>query len=509
MKFPIDKQSLFGTALILATLAAGCRPPEAADPHAGHNHATSESPAEAALAQSGNSCSVHQAPVEVCFLCDPGLRDPGRLWCQEHGRYEDRCWDCHPELRDEDRLYCDEHGLYEDECFYCHPELTKAPGTDNPAGHAQSGMMCTEHGVLEAECGVCRPQAIDQLEPGQSLKVRLPTPQSARGAGVRMGLPSSGEISEGVECYAELAFDQNKLAQIAAPAGGIIQEVLADLGTRLEENQPVARLWSASIAEAVADAVLSHQTLARERKLHAGRVTSEKDLQEAEANHRAACQQVRTLGFSEQQIDSLADLPDERVLLEVRAPFAGEITERLAVRGELVETGRKLFTLADRSTLWAMLNIPEASQSRVQTGQPVELVFDSIPDRTFTGRLTWISPEVDERSRMVRARAEVANPEGLLKARMFAKARILTRSPEGATIVPAAAIQQVAGLPLVFVKLEDGLFDARRVQVGAKANGQVEILKGLHPWEEIAVARSFALKSHLLISRLGAGCAHE
>ena len=67
----------------------------------------------------------------------------------------------------------------------------------------------------------------------------------------------------------------------------------------------MAKIWSASIAEAVAKAVLSHQTLDRERKLRADRVTSEKDLQQAEAEHRAACQQLRTLGFTEEQIDAL------------------------------------------------------------------------------------------------------------------------------------------------------------------------------------------------------------
>ena len=163
------------------------------------------------------------------------------------------------------------------------------------------------------------------------------------------GAADSGAIADGVECYAELAFNQNKLAQIAAPVGGIIQTVDVDLGTKVEEKQTVAKIWSASIAEAVAKAVLSHQTLDRERKLRAERVTSEKDLQQAEAEHRAACQQLRTLGFTEEQIDVLGAKPQEQVLMEVRAPFAGEIVERTAVRGALVEAGKSLFTLADRS----------------------------------------------------------------------------------------------------------------------------------------------------------------
>ena len=141
-------------------------------------------------------------------------------------------------------------------------------------------------------------------------------------------------------------------------------------------------------------------------------MTSEKDLQEAEADHRAACQQLRTLGFTEEQIDALEAKPQEQVLMEVRAPFAGEIVERTAVRGALVEAGKPLFTLADRSTMWAMLNMPESALARVKVGQAVELRVDSLPGQMFTGKLTWIGAAVDERTRMARARAEFANPDG-------------------------------------------------------------------------------------------------
>jgi len=370
-------------------------------------------------------------------------------------------------------------------------------------------VMCTEHGVPEAQCGICKPQLAGTLKPGESAKIRLAANDSAAIAGVETANPTVGTIADAVECYAELAFNQNKLAQIAAPVGGIVQEVSADLGSKVEEKQLVAKIWSASIAEAVAKAVLSHQTLDRERKLRADRVSSEKDLQQAEAEHRTACQQLRTLGFTEEQIDALSAKPLEQVLMEVRAPFAGEIVERAAVRGALVEAGKPLFTVADRSVMWAMLNIAESALGRVKVGQTVELRLESLPGRTFAGKLTWIAAEVDDKSRMARARAEVANPDGLLKSRMFAQARILTRSAEGALLLPSSAIQHMEGRNFVFVKMADDLFDARAVRLGAKFNGKVEIAEGLQPQELVVVNHGFPLKSAFLISRLGAGCADD
>ena len=369
--------------------------------------------------------------------------------------------------------------------------------------------QCTEHGVPEAECGICRPELAEKLKPGESAKIRLASHDSAGIAGVQTATPTLGPSADAVECYAELTFNQNKLAQIAAPVSGILQDVSADLGSQVEEKQPVASIWSASIAEAVAKAVLSHQTLERERKLRADRVTSEKDLQQAEAEHRAACQQLRTLGFTEEQIDALEAKPHEQVLMEVRAPFAGEMIERNAVRGALVEAGKSLFTLADRSVMWAMLNIPESASARVKIGQTVELRVESLPGQTMTGKLTWIGAEVDERSRLARARAEVANPEGLLKSRMFAQARILTRQTEGALLLPDSAIQRMGGQCFVFVKQAEDLFDARAVRLGARFQGNVEIVEGLQAHEVVAVNHAFALKSAFLISRLGAGCADD
>jgi len=156
-----------------------------------------------------------------------------------------------------------------------------------------------------------------------------------------------------------------------------------------------------------------------------------------------------------------------------------------------------------------MLSIPEAELGRVREGQTVELEVDAIPGRSFQGTLTWIAAEVDERTRMAKARAEIPNPDGVLKARMFGRTRIHTRTAHNALILPAAAVQLVAGRPLVFVKRADDLFEARAVRLGSKSGARWEVLAGLNPEEEVAVAQSFPLKSQLLISRLGAGCAHE
>ena len=369
--------------------------------------------------------------------------------------------------------------------------------------------MCTEHAVPEAECAVCKPELAGKLKAGESLKLRLPSENSAGIVGVKSALPESGVIGESVECMAELSYNQNRLALITTPVAGIVKSVDLDLGARVNEGQVLARIWSAPVAEAVAKAVLSHQTLERERRLCVEKVSSEQALQEAEASHRSVCQQARGLGFSEEQIDALGKDAQAPVYLELRAPFSGEIVERAAVRGAAVQAEHALFVVADRSVMWAWIHVPEASLAQLRVGQGVELASEALPGRIFAGKLTWLSPAVDAQTRMVRVRAEFQNPEGILRDKMFASVRILTTQPSAAVLVPEGAVQRIDGKPFVFVQLAVDLFDARAVRLGAHYKGRQEILDGVSLGERVATEHSFAIKSAMMMARMGAGCADD
>ncbi len=472
--------------------------------------ATAESSPKASIDPKRLYCGEHEVYEDECFICHPELREEGRLWCNEHERYEDRCFICHPELRDESRQFCEKHGLYEDECHLCRPELKGRPasstGGASDAEPNANRLMCDEHGVPEDECGICHPELAATIASGRGLKVRFASADAAAKAGIEVARPEIGPIASGIESYAEIAFDQNKLAHVAVPVGGIIRNINVDLGARVVANELLATVSSATIAEAVSKMILAKQTLERERHLYSQRISAEREVQEAQAIYQANYQQLRTLGFAEEQIGDLHENPIDPAALELRAPFAGEIVERNAVQGSLVSEGDTLFVLADRSVMWAILSIPEARLAEVRLGQVVEISVEPAADQRFVGELTWLSAQVDDRTRMARARVEIPNPEGLLRANMFARARILIHHSNRAVLIPSSAVQQIEGRPFVFVQLEPDLFEARPVRVDAKTDGRVAVVGDLGPDSEIVVSRSYLVKSQLQISRLGAGC---
>lgn len=499
-------------------------------------------------------CKEHGVYEDECLICHPELakkaegasaqeapRDPNRLWCNEHGLYEDECVICHPELakapkaeptaqaapRDPNRLWCNEHGVYEDECYVCHPELkekvqsgkagqTLPESTDRAAG-TTAALMCKEHGVPEAECGICHPELLAELPAGKGLKVRFASGASASKAGVTTSVPLASPGGAPQEFAGQITFNRNSLAAVTPLVGGVVVEVLKDVGDTVKAGDVLAVVKSADVAKAkseyaraVAEGKLARQTYEREKTLHERKISARRDMEEAQA---AVAVSQSAVEEARQHLLSLG-LPDAEAkgagaatsLLPVRSPLSGTVVERKAVQGTAVEPGEELFQIADLSSVWMQLSVPETRLAELNTGAPVRARFDAYPGMTFEGEVQWIAPRLNLETRMLEARAVFPNSQGLLKDGLFGHAS-LGNAAEGASLtVPSSAVQDVDGQPVVFRKLEDDLYETRRVEVGAVRGDQVVVLAGLAPGEELVTEGSYVMKSELLKARLGAGC---
>lgn len=483
-------KTFVSTILVLLSLAplSGCSGNGKSETPAGSDQAVS-----AGVAGSAELCAAHDAPVDLCFRCDPALRDSGRLWCQEHGLYEDECYLCDPSRRS--------------------PTATSAHG----------GLHCAEHDVAESACGICHPELTSDLEPGGEMLVRLPSIRSAELADVTFGNAQVGAATGGVSGYVEIDYDRNRLARITPRVAGVITRVLVDVGEDVAEDAPLLEIASTQLATAKQDFLdarleleLRTQELERSRRLREQEIGSERSLQEAAAAMKRAAtraeateQNLHNLGLDQDAIAGVAESADTSGQLVIRAPFAGQIIDRDAVLGESVTPESHLLSVADLSHMWLDLSLPQSALVVVETGLPVVAKFDALPGQEITGRIVWIATALDQRTRLLPARAEVANPGGKLKAGLYGRAEVGPARGTAALTLPRQAICDLDQRSFVLVRRAEDLYALRRVALGPRQGEAVAILAGLDPDETVITGGGFSVFSELLKSRFGAGCAEE
>jgi cobalt-zinc-cadmium efflux system membrane fusion protein len=190
----------------------------------------------------------------------------------------------------------------------------------------------------------------------------------------------------------------------------------------------------------------------------------------------------------------------------VRAPFDGVVTERSAAVGEVTDSEHMLYAVADPTVLWAILDVFESDIPEIAAGQPVVLRIEGLAGVTAAGRITWISEEVDPHTRTLRARAEIPNPHGALKANLFARAEVAVRDRVPSVVVPVEAVQWEGCCNVVFVKGSDVLYEPRKVALGVRTGTVYEVLAGLSEGEAVVTQGSFLLKTELMKGSIGAGC---
>ena len=189
----------------------------------------------------------------------------------------------------------------------------------------------------------------------------------------------------------------------------------------------------------------------------------------------------------------------------LRAPFAGTVVARDAVAGRTAGAGQVLVEVADLSTMWAQLEVPEADAALVNPGQAAVIGFEGMRRPPLEGRIARVSAAIDPASRTVRARVELPNPGRTLKSGAFLRAHVRVTADHEALLVPREAVQHAEGRTLVFVKRSETVFEPINVQAG-EAQGDLVEVSGLEPGTEVTTTGSFLLKTEIMKGSIGAGC---
>ena len=362
-------------------------------------------------------------------------------------------------------------------------------------------------------------------------------PEAAqKNASVEVNKVATTRLPGTLEVTGIVTADESRVAHVRPLAKGVVEKISVSLGSRVTAGQPLLMYDNIELGQLVGDflteqsALRQTQTDREVKRTGLARAEAlikieaiaqqELDLRRAEFRNSEAAvasaearvsrveEQLHRFGLTDQDLRALrpdANEAPHRAASHstLRAPFAGVITKFDVAVGEVVESEKELFTVADISTVWVLADVYEKDIAKITTNGSVTVTVDAYPDRTFTGRITHVSDLIDPATRAAKVRCVVDNRDGALKLDMFAKITLGTVDERQAITVPADAVQQVDNQAVVFVRQSDTRFERKNVQIGRRTGDLVEILSGLADGELVVGKGSFYLKTALLRERIG------
>ena len=285
----------------------------------------------------------------------------------------------------------------------------------------------------------------------------------------------------------------NESIDLTAKATETISALNFTDGQKVEAGYVVAELTSreqsADLAAARADLSIQTQSYDRVKGLHDKGFTSQSQLDAATAARDSAAAKVRSL--ESRVADRL-----------IKAPFAGVLGLRRVSVGTLVKPGDIIATLDDITIIKVEFSVPEGFLSTLQVGMSVRVTVEAYPGRIFEGKVAGIDTRIDPISRAVALRAEIPNPESLLRPGMLMSVSVL-RNPRVALSVPEQSLVPLDERQFVYVVGADGKAERREVKIGARVPGRVEILAGLQKGERVVVDGTIRMRPGIAVKVVG------
>ncbi|MEZ5940259.1 MAG: efflux RND transporter periplasmic adaptor subunit [Planctomycetaceae bacterium] len=479
--------------------------------------------------------------AELTGAAEPATDD----WCEEHGVPESQCVECNPDLfpAESDYGWCPEHGVHN--CPLHHPDVAqlKAVSTglevDLERTSVLLGLRDRRHN--NAACKVYQ------------RRIQFASVEAVQQAGIDVELVERQPISEWVSGNGEVTYDATRFASLSSRVPGTAWRVLKNVGDPVQEGDVLAVVDAMEVGRLKGDLVkalvaedLTRKNVDRLSGVTAGAIPGKQILEmeaalaQAEAELLSAEQALANLGLRA-DISALSGLSKREVfdrlrflglpqelasqlesqtatanLIPLRSPMDGVIVDRQVVAGEVVDPSQTLFQVADPSRMWLTLSIPLEDANLLTLGQTVRLLPNGSQDEV-SGTLNWISTAADKQTRMVKVRAELANPDGRLRDETFGAGKIVLREEGDAIVVPNIAVHWEGCCQVVFVR-DKGYFDGpespkvfhvRTVRTGSSNGDVMEIIAGVLPGEVVVSKGSDVLRAQLLKNSLGAGCCAE
>lgn len=321
--------------------------------------------------------------------------------------------------------------------------------------------------------------------------------------GVQIGTVQRERLFRTIRAVGQITADETKLAHIHLKVNGSIDKVYVDfIGQLVKKGQPLFTLYSPDLV-----ATEQEYLIARRGKQYLGSSSFPEASQGADSLLQSARERLRLWDISDDQIKKLDETGEVTRTLTFYSPIDGFVLDRKAFPQTNVTPDMELYTVADLSTIWATADIYEYEVPYVHVGQQAQMEVSYVLGKTYSGRLTYISPTLDPQTRTVKVRLEFANPKFELKPGMFSE--VMLKIDYGSQIVvPPDAILDSGEKQTIFVALPNGYFEPREVKVGAKLEDKVIVLSGLRAGESIVTSGNFLIDSESRLKSATGGMKH-
>ncbi|HSM13092.1 MAG TPA: efflux RND transporter periplasmic adaptor subunit [Thermoanaerobaculia bacterium] len=299
------------------------------------------------------------------------------------------------------------------------------------------------------------------------------------------------DLARKIRTVGYLDYDQEKMVSVTTKYAGFVEKVYVNyIGEPVRRGQPLYEVYAPELVQTQRELLAA---LGFARRLEG---TSEEARGRAEALVDAARSRLAFWDITAGQIEALEESGEPRRTLTVVAPAGGVVMMRMAgLEGMAIRPGMELFHIADLSTLWLSVEVFEDQLAWLREESEAEISLSYFPGEMFRGRIRFVEPQVNEKTRTVGLRVEVPNRDGRLRAGMYATVQFAPVMVENAVVVPSQAVLRTGERDLVVVALGEGRFAPREVRLGVEGDHFQQVLDGVEPGERVVTSAQFLLDS--------------
>ncbi|MDA8340223.1 MAG: efflux RND transporter periplasmic adaptor subunit, partial [Nitrospiraceae bacterium] len=299
-----------------------------------------------------------------------------------------------------------------------------------------------------------------------------------------------------IRTVGRIEYDERKLSTVNTKFEGWIEKLYVDYtGRYVKKGEPLAEIYSPELLATQQEFInllkwAKQSTEDRRQKTEIGTMLS----RDAESIIEAAKQRLRLWDITDSQIKKIEETGKPIKTLTMYSPASGYVVQKAALQGMRVMPGEKLFDMADLSTVWIISDIYEYELSLIKVGQTATISLSYFPGKEFSSTIDYVYPTLSGETRTAKVRFAIPNPGGQLKPQMFTNVEVKINLGKRLAI-PEDAVIDTGTRQIVYVDKGEGYFEPREVMLGLKADGMVEVLKGLKAGEKIASAANFLIDS--------------